>query len=106
MNIYATHHRENDVNIGDEWSYEYQINGENISKQRSITVGETITFTTKITESDDTPDVGAGTAYHKVTEDDLTNGFEVSFDVYVTENGGKNRGKSAHFIVTYKVSPN
>ena len=59
---------------------------------------------TKITESDDNPDVGQASKTHIVSESDFENGFSVEMDVYVTENGGRNSGKSAHFIVTYEFS--
>lgn len=64
-----------DVSIGSEWSYDFQLNGERASLS------------------------------HTVTEQDIANGFEKRMGVYVTENGGRNRGKSAHFAVTYTFSP-
>ena len=70
-----------------------------------VGVGETLSFYAQFTESDDIPDVGSATATHTVTEEDVINGFEVSMDLYVTENAGRNSGKTAHFIVTYKFSP-
>ena len=106
MNVKTSHRRDDDVNIGDEWGYDIEIDGEWAPKQMGVAVGQTLSFTAKITEEDDNPDVGTGSAKHTVTEEDIANGFEVSFDVYVTENGGKNSGKSAHFIVTYTFSPN
>lgn len=36
---------------------------------------------------------------------DVANGFEEKMDVFVMENGGKNRGEAAHFIVTYTFEP-
>lgn len=101
MNLRVTHPRDDDNNIGDEWSYIIQINGENPPRDYVLTVGDKLEFYAKITESDDKPDVGEATTSHTVTEEDLLNGLTISMDVYVTENGGRNSGQSAHFVVTY-----
>ena len=47
------------------------------------------------------PDVGEATVTHTVTEEDFANGFSVEVEVYATENGGRNSGKSAHFVTTF-----
>ncbi len=105
VDVNIKHKRDDDNNIGNEWSYDIEINGERTSNTMGIGVGDTILFSAEITESDDNPDVGTASDSHTVTEDDLVNGFEVSMDVYVTENGGRNSGQSAHFIVTYTFAP-
>jgi hypothetical protein len=48
--------------------------------------------------------VGEASSAYTVTEEDLQNGFDIVMDLYVTENGGRNSGKSAHFVVTYSFS--
>lgn len=101
MSLRVTHPRDDDNNIGDDWSYTIQINGENPSKDYVLVIGEKLEFYAKITESDDNPDIGEAKTSHIVTEDDLMNGLTVFMDVYVKENGGRNSGKSAHFVVTY-----
>lgn len=105
MSLRVTHPRQDDVNIGDEWSYTNEINGERVYGSVGIAPGETLTLHTRISEDDDNPDVGENTTRYTVTEDDLENGFTVTMDVYVTENGGRNSGQTAHFIVTYTFSP-
>lgn len=87
--------------IGDEWTFEDKIDGEKVYYLKEISVGDTLSFYSKYTESDNNPDVGDASATHTVTEEDLQNGFTVSMDVYVTENGGKNKGEKAHYTVTY-----
>ena len=104
MFLRVRHIRQDDNNIGDEWSYDSQINGEHTSREYSVAVGDSLKCYIKITESDDNPDVGQASKTHVVTESDLENGFTVEMDVYVTENGGRNSGKSAHFVVTYEFS--
>jgi len=98
-------HRTNDVNIGNEWSYSYEINGERVtSGDYTLSVGDSLTFKAIIIESDDNPDVGSNSKTHIITEDDLINGFSESFEVYVTENGGRNSGQSAIYHVTFEFS--
>ena len=104
MSLRVRHIRQDDNNIGDEWSYDSQIDGEHTSRQYSVAVGDSLKCYIKITESDDTPDVGQASKTYVVTESDLENGFTVEMDVYVTENGGRNSGKSAHFVVTFEFS--
>lgn len=105
MKLSVKHPRDDDVNIGDEWSYDIQVNGDSVYNEIGVAVGEKLNFYAQFTESDDKPDVGSAKTTHTVTEEDITDGFEVTMDVYVTENGGRNSGKSAHFIVTYTFSP-
>ena len=101
MNLRVTHPRDDDNNIGDEWTYVTEINGERTGREYVVNVGDTLTFHAKFTESDNNPDVGEASKSYTVTEDDLINGFTVTMDLYVTENGGSNSGKSAHFVVTF-----
>ena len=106
MKLNVRYPREDDVNIGDEWSYDIKVNGERPSNTMGIAVGDKLSFSATITESDDNPDVGSKSTSHTVTEEDIANGFEVKMDVYVTENGGRNSGKSAHFVVIYTFTIN
>lgn len=101
MSLRVSHPREDDNNIGDEWSYYNEVNGENARNEYAIAVGDTLSFYSKYTESDDNPDVGEARKTYTVTEEDLQNGFTVSMDVYVRENAGRNSGQTAHFVVTY-----
>ena len=107
MNVRARSDRLNgDVNIGEDWSKRYLLNGEPTHGSVGLAVGETLTFEAEIIESDDDPDIGSASTEYTVTEEDLVNGFEISFDVTVTENGGRNSGQSALFTVTYTFTPN
>lgn len=105
MQVRSRQRRDDENNIGEEFDYSYTIDGQPTSSQMTLVVGQTLSFNATITENDNRPDVGYGSASYTVTDADLLNGFEVSYDVYVTENGGKNSGKSAHFIVTTTFSP-
>lgn len=105
MHLYVQHRQENDVHIGNEWSYSFQLNGEPAKNEVALTVGDSLSLYAQLTEDDKQPDVGEASLTHVVTEEDVANGFEEKLDVYVTENGGKNRGKTAYFIVAYTFEP-
>ena len=105
MSLYVHTTKQNDINIGSEWTYTYLLNGEQTTRSIEIYSGEVLELYTELTESDDIPDVGSASMSYTVTEDDVKNGFELSMDVYVTENGGKNRGKTVYYIVTYRFTP-
>lgn len=106
MNLRVTHPRDDDNNIGDEWSYLEEINGEHPSSKMVLSVGDVLTCYAKFTESDENPDVGEASKTYTVTEEDIRKGFTITMDLYVTENGGRNKGKSAHFLVSFAFSPN
>lgn len=59
MRLDVTCVRQNDdVHIGDEWSYDYQLNGAPAPSTVTLTSGETLTVLATITESDDKPTSG------------------------------------------------
>lgn len=101
MKVRVNYSRDDDNNIGHEWSHSFRINGEPVEKEMLISEGDTLKFYAEFTESDEKPDEGEVSKSYTVTEDDLQEGFDVEMEVYVTENGGRNSGKSAHYIVTF-----
>lgn len=106
MRLDVTCVRQNDdVHIGDEWSYDYQLNGAPAPSTATLTSGETLTVLATITESDDKPDVGKSSADRTLTREDIENGFDVGLTVEVKENAGRNSGKTALFAVTYSFRP-
>lgn len=105
MSVKVQHPRQDDVNIGDEWSYIIELNGEAITNSYTLSAGDELTFYAKFTESDENPDIGEASTTYIVTEEDLVNGFVITMDLYVTENGGSNSGKSAYFIVKFTFTP-
>jgi uncharacterized protein YjdB len=106
MHLSVRHTREDDFHIGDDWSYNIQVNGERAPNEMNVSVGDTLSFYAEFIEDDTKPDKGSAETTHTVTEEDIKNGFEVNMDLYVTENGGRNSGQTAHFIVTYTFSTN
>ncbi len=105
MIMNMTRNRTDDVNIGKEWSYIDNINGEYKTKEYILTAGDTLAFRSQYTEDDSWPDIGETYTEHTVTEDDLNNGFTVDMELTVTENGGKNTGKTARFEIEYVFTP-
>ena len=104
MNLRVNYTRDDDNNIGDEWSYMTEINGEVARGDYIVSAGEFIKLHAKFVEEDDKPDTGEVTQTYKVTEEDLENGFTVPMELYVKEHGGRNSGKRAHFKVEYKFT--
>ena len=102
MNLSVSSMREDDNNIGSDWNYVREINGERVSNgEYTISVGEELSIHIRYSEEDDNPDVGETTVTHVVTEDDFNNGFSEFIELYVTENGGRNSGQSARFTVVF-----
>ena len=105
MSVRVSHPRQDGNNIGSEWSYYTSINNKSIEGTYLISVGETLYFYAQFIEDDSWPDIGEASGSYTVTEDDILNGFSVAMDLYVTENGGRNAGLSAHFLVTFSFTP-
>ena len=100
MQLRITNSRLDENNIGDEWCYLYEINGTQVSNGAyEIAVGDQLEIHVKITESDVNPDIGEKTLRHTVSESDIADGFELSIELFVAENGGRNNGQEAHFII-------
>ena len=104
MEAGITWERDDENDIGDQWSYTFLINGAPLSNPYTISVGDTISVYAEITEADDSPDVGEASYAYTITEEDLTGGFWIELDMYVTEDTGEKAGDSAHFMVRYTFS--
>ena len=100
----CTSKREDSNNIGNEWIHEFKVNGEKakLGGEYTLKVGDKVSLYAQYSELDDNPDIGEESKTHKVTEDDIKNGFEVSLQVTVKENGGRYKGRSAQYTVTFK----
>lgn len=105
MKLKTSQVRTDDNNIGDEWSYQKEINGERPQNTIAVSAGETLRFWARFSEDDDNPDVGETSTSYVVSEDDIINGFSVSMNLSVRENGGKNSGKTADFEITFTFTP-
>lgn len=101
MSLRVSSPRQDENNIGDEWSWVTELNGEPTVPEYELSAGDTIECYARFTEEDENPDIGEASTSYTVTEEDLMNGFTISMDLYVTENGGRNSGESAYYIVKY-----
>ena len=104
MHLSINRLRDDENHIGDEWEFHTELNGNTLARELVVAVGDTLECYARFTEKDDKPDVGEASASHTVTEDDFANGFAITMELNVTENGGRNSGLSAHFTVTYTFS--
>lgn len=101
MKVKVDYSRDDDNDIGNEWSHVIRLNGEPVKEEMIVSVNDTLDCYAEFTESDDRPDEGRVSKSYTVTENDLQEGFEIEMELYVTENGGRNSGESAHFVITY-----
>lgn len=105
MRVETRQTRLDDNNIGKEWSYVIELNGETIPDTMLLAAGDALSFYARFTEADSKPDVGEASAVRTVTQEALQSGFEVMLELVVTENGGRNRNKAARFELIYSFSP-
>lgn len=96
-----------DVNIGNEWSYEFKINDADVywTREYIVSIGDTLRFYAKCTESDDKPDVGDAQGKRTISQQDFDEGFTAHLDVKVKENAGRNAGKVAKFTMQFIFKP-
>ena len=104
MTVEVIRERTDENNIGEEWVYADQINGEAAGAEFILAAGDELILRAEYTEKDNYPDVGEVSVTHTVTEEEFRKGFRVTMELDVTENGGRNKGKSGHFIVTFVFS--
>ena len=104
MSVKVSQQRLDSNSVGAEWSLALAINGAAVQSAYELRAGDTLTLYAKMTESDMNPDVGEAYTVYTVTEEDLANGFSVPLSVYITENGGRYVGQTAHFIVTFRFT--
>lgn len=104
MTVKASSRRDDDNNIGDEWTKSYKINDESVQTEYLVSIGDSYKCWAKFSEDDSKPDVSEQSSTHIVSQEDFENGFEVVFDLNAEENAGPNSGQQAHFVVTFSFS--
>lgn len=94
--------------VGNEWSWGAEINDQNISSTKEITLklGSTIKLYAQVVESDSVPDVGSATGHYKMEKKDFNSAFDLEQTVTVRENRGRYAGNTAGFTITYSFTPN
>lgn len=107
MKLNISRQKTDNNNIGREWWTEYKINGERtLGGEYTLKVGDKISLYAKVVEEDKNPDIGENKKTHTVTKEDLIEGFSVSMEVKVRENGGQYAGTETVWEVTFSFGPN
>ncbi len=104
LDFSVTRYRDDGNNIGEEWHYTTKINGKEAGKECIVSVGDTLKIDAEYAEKDDNPDIGRASDTHTVTQKDFEEGFTLETELYVTENAGRNKGKQAHFKISYEFA--
>lgn len=98
--------RTNSANIGNEWKYEYCLNGKEIKNGDTVYIhifGDNI-FLSKITEVDPSwDDVGRCEQNITIPLDKLNSSYAFEQEVKVRENGGNRAGNTVEYSVSYKL---
>ncbi len=90
--------------VGNEWKKEYSVAGYEIKSGDIVAFNEKdkLKIITTITELDDSSDdIGEAKTTHKVTKEDIKDGFTITQTITVTENGGRYKGNTAAWEVEY-----
>lgn len=110
---------EEDFNhVGNEWIFGFTINGVSYAPSNAVVLesresasgtittlvlseGSTLDISVEITEMDPKlNDYGSDEVHHTVTASDLANGFSLSLQADVTEDGGRYKGRSCTWNIT------
>ena len=104
VNVYRVNIRarmENNNSVGNDWSYDRYYNNESVHDGFEVTgePGSSVNVGMEITENDKSPDIGYG--YADII---LEDGYTDSFDIIVTEDRGRDSGRTATFSVDVSVT--
>lgn len=94
--------------VGSKWTHYYEWNGVQAQDGKAegfVAPGVDLTVYARIREQDSKPETGSEKITYTPTEEDVANGFDVSFKVTVTENSGRYSGNSAIWTIVFSFSP-
>lgn len=91
--------------VGDSWYQTYSINKKAVSSTSNFdfAVGDSVEFKGQVVDNDSRPDVGSSTVTRVISNEDIQNGFELSFHVLVSENSGRYANHYAEWVVNVVV---
>lgn len=100
-------HREYNDHVGNEWSYQFGIDGYQVCSGNKWTIkwGNGIKFTAIAIEDDKIPDVGRTDQWYTPKKEDFKTGFTLENTVIVYENRGRYAGNSAKYIMSLTMTP-
>ena len=93
--------------VGSDWACYYSVNGVEVTtgSTAEITLGETVSVYTKISEVDTYPDIDNASDSVQISKTDYQSGFSIPQTLIITENRGRYSGNTAVWTVTYRFSP-
>lgn len=93
--------------VGDDWYYEFYINGIPINTYETNIMHakftDTFTAESYYCEDDNYPDSGYTKGKHAFTKEQLISGCEIQQKTVIRENQGRYTGNTARWITTYKI---
>ena len=103
FNMEYNHH------VGNDWLCSAKVGRSNIAPggaQIAVYEGQEVHLSARCVEHDDgAPDVGESECYIVIEKEDLNDSFYVTDEVFITENGGRYKGNTAKYNVTYYFNP-
>ena len=94
--------------VGKSWSKRMTVNNIDITKKGatiSVKVGDVVTIYAEAQENDNNPDFDCRKKTYTITAEDLNKGFTLSLELKVTEDGGRYRGRSCMWTMTFNFIP-
>lgn len=107
--ITADFNMEYNNHVGNDWLCSAKVGKSNIAPggaQITVYEGQEVDLSARCVEHDDgAPDIGESSCYIVIEKGDIGQSFSVTDEVIVTENGGRYKGNTAKFTVTYYFDP-
>lgn len=107
--ITANFNMEYNNHVGSDWLCSAKVGKSGIAPggtQITVYEGQEVDLSARCVENDDgAPDVGESSCYIVIEKGDIGQSFSVTDEVIVTENGGRYKGNTAKFTVTYYFDP-
>lgn len=95
--------------VGNDWLCSAKVGKSSIAPggaQITVYEGQEVHLSARCVEHDDgAPDIGESSCYIVIEKGDIGQSFSVTDEVIVTENGGRYKGNTAKFTVTYYFDP-
>lgn len=107
--ITANFNMEYNNHVGSDWLCSAKVGKSSIAPggtQITVYEGQEVDLSARCVENDyGAPDVGESSCYIVIEKGDIGQSFSVTDEVIVTENGGRYKGNTAKFTVTYYFDP-
>lgn len=94
--------------VGKKWTQYYEWNGmqaQDGTMTAYVAPDVELSVYARIREQDSAPDTNTEKTLYTPTAEEALNGFEVTQKIAVTENGGKYKGNTAYWTITFTFAP-